>query len=173
MFEPEGCFPARSDASGAAATVVPHREALSQCFFSSGLQLLLGAQAPIGVTLLQQLHGMVTVELKPVGLAERTFVPVQPDPSHPVQDGVNRLLRGAASVRILDAKNERAPFVPSEEPVKQSGSDSADVQVSGRTRRKSYSNVAHHRTSSDFSNVMVRMSIIPRAGCKADYGTRL
>ncbi len=61
---------------------------LAQC-----LQPLLGTVAAVGITALEQLLDNLIVALKTLCLVERTLVVLQPQPGHPLEDRVDRLLR--------------------------------------------------------------------------------
>ena len=60
------------------------------------------------------------------------LVPVEPEPSHAVEDAVDHLGGRALDVGVLDAEDERAAVVPGEEPVEEGGAGAADVEVAGR-----------------------------------------
>ena len=66
----------------------------------------------------------------------RPFVPVEPEPSQPVDDAGHHVPRGAFRVGILDPQDER-PAVPARvQPVEEGGTGTADMQVARRRRRE-------------------------------------
>src|SRR5690242_16839464 len=66
-----------------------------------------------------------------LGLVIFVPVPIETEPAHAVQDGVDRLLGGTCPVRVLDPKQEFAAGVPRVEPVEQSGPGTPDMEVTG------------------------------------------
>ncbi len=92
----------------AAAPVVTGLLLVGQLPLAQLFQALLGAVAAIGVTLLEQLVDVVAVAVHALGLIEGTFVVLQPQPGHALEDGVDRLGGGALEVGILDAQHEGA-----------------------------------------------------------------
>ena len=86
---------------------------------------------------------MLTIEAHAVRLPKWPLIPIKSDPSHPVNNGLYRLVRRSALVRILNAKNECSLFPPREQLIEQRGPHSADVEVAGRTWGKSDSDLAH------------------------------
>jgi hypothetical protein len=50
------------------------------------------------------------VALDPVRLVDRAFVVLELEPGHAVEDGLQRLRRGALAVGILDAQDELPPL---------------------------------------------------------------
>jgi poly(3-hydroxybutyrate) depolymerase len=62
----------------------------------------------------------------------RTFVPVETQPSEPVEDRLQRRIDISGLVGIVDTENELTGMVPGEQPVKQGCPDTTDVKVSGR-----------------------------------------
>src|SRR5688572_27157365 len=67
------------------------------------------------------------------------FIPVEPQPSQVFEDAVLRLASRPLRVGVFDPQDERALVAVREEPVEQCGPRVADVQLSGRTRSKTYS----------------------------------
>jgi len=77
--------------------------------------------------------GMASPELRLVIFVP---VPIEAEPAHPVEDGVDRLLGGTRLVGVFDPKQELAAVMAGEQPVEQRGSSAADVKESGRRRRE-------------------------------------
>ncbi len=75
-------------------------------------------------------------------LHHRLFVPVEPQPRQAVEDRVDRGLRRAFAIRVLDAEQEAPTVVPREQPVEQGGAGTADVKEP-RRRRSETSHDAH------------------------------
>ena len=82
---------------------------------------------PVG----QHLSDHFLVALHALHLVERTFVVIQSQPGHAVENGLHRLGRRALHVGVLDAQDERAAVTAGEGPRKQRGAGAADVQVAG------------------------------------------
>ncbi len=96
--------------------------------------------------LLEEPHRVVTIEFHPVGLPKRTFVPIEIDPAHAVENGLNRIVCGAALVGVFDAKDEDPILLPRKKPVEQGRPHPADMEVAGRTGRKSNPDLTHRVT---------------------------
>jgi hypothetical protein len=62
-------------------------------------------------------------------LEKRSFVPLQAEPAHAIEDALHHILGGALKVRIFNAQNEHAAAVPGEEPVEKSSARAAYMQV--------------------------------------------
>jgi hypothetical protein len=87
---------------------------------------------------------MASIQIYPVGLAKRPLIPIEADPFHPIDDGLNRFIRRATLVGILDAKDEDTLLLASKEPIKQSSAHSSDVKKSCRTGRESDTDLVHN-----------------------------
>jgi hypothetical protein len=61
-----------------------------------------------------------------------TFVPVEPEPAHALEDDVDGRLGIAGSVGVFDAQDEGTPVVPGKEPVEQRRTGTSDVEVTRR-----------------------------------------
>src|SRR5258708_6000458 len=106
------------------------------------LCLGLGCVVPIGMALVNQfLHdGLISLQLLrlvvpaewPADLG--SFVPVQAEPAEAVQDRGQRLGHVTLKVSVVDAQDELAAVLTSEQPVKQGRADTANVEVTGWTR---------------------------------------
>ncbi len=86
---------------------------------------------------LQKLIGDLAV---PVGARELRYgfsVPLKAEPFHAIQDRRDRLLVIAFAVGVLDAQQELAASTPGVEPIEEGRARAADMQVTGRRRRKS------------------------------------
>ena len=59
---------------------------------------------------------------------------VEPEPAQPVEDRVDRRLRGALAVGVLDAQQVAAAMVAGEQPVEQRRPRAADVEITCRRR---------------------------------------
>ena len=89
------------------------------------LQLLLGAEAEIGLAFAQQPLGLFTVEIETVALAIGrmwaadigTFVPVEAEPFQVVEKLAFKALLAALDVGVLDAQDHDAALLPREKPV--------------------------------------------------------
>ena len=81
-----------------------------------GVELLLGAEAGIGLALVPKLLGSLLVQVQALGLGVGaivaahlgTLVPVQAKPAHGAQNDLRVLVGGAGGVGVVDAQDERA-----------------------------------------------------------------
>jgi hypothetical protein len=71
------------------------------------------------------------VALEVRALEDDLFVPVEPEPAQPLEDGARGLVGGAGLVGVLDAEQELAAELAGEEPVEERGAGAADVEVAG------------------------------------------
>ena len=60
------------------------------------------------------------------------LVPVETEPSQPVEDPADHVGRRPLHVGVFDAQDERAPVAPRIEPVEQGCAGTAHVEVAGR-----------------------------------------
>ena len=105
-----------------------------------GVELLLGAEAGIGLALVPKLLGGLLVQVQALGLGIGTIVaahlgtlvPVQAKPTHGAQDDLRVLVGGTGGIGVVDAQNERAAVCAGESPVIDSGAGAADVQLARR-----------------------------------------
>ena len=84
--------------------------------------------------------------IRALKLADRLAVPIQPQPFEPVENRLDRGLRRALAVGVLDAQQELAAEALGVEPVEQRGARAADVQKAGRRRRETGDDLRHHAT---------------------------
>ena len=106
----------------------------------AGVELLLGAEAGIGLALVPKLLGglLVQVQALSLGVGAKiaahlgTLVPVQAQPTHGAQDNLRVLVGRAGGVGVVDAQDERAAVCTGESPVIDSGAGAADVQLARR-----------------------------------------
>jgi hypothetical protein len=80
----------------------------------------------------EQLLRRGSVEIEPLRLVERAFVPVEAEPTHPIKNAFDHSLGGALEVGVFDAQDEGATGVASKEPVEERGAGTPHVQVAGR-----------------------------------------
>ena len=105
-----------------------------------GVELLLGAEAGIGLALIPELLGGLLVQVQTLGLGIGAkvaaylwaLVPVQTQPTHGAQDDLRVLVGGTGGVGVVDAQDERAAVCAGESPVIDSGTGAADVQLARR-----------------------------------------
>ena len=122
-----------------------------------------GLPVAVGPALVQQLPGVLPVQVQSLGLAVgtvvaalvRALVPVQPQPPHAGHDGLLVLLRRAGPVRVLDAQDEASPRVAGPQPVEQGGVPAPDVQGPRWAGRKAHPHVfvLRHDPSSNVHSV--------------------
>ena len=105
-----------------------------------GLELLLGAEAGIGLALVPKLLGGLLVQVQALGLGIGakvaanlgTLVPVQAQPTHSAQNDLRVLVGRAGGIGVVDAQDERAAVCAGKSPVIDSGAGAADVQLARR-----------------------------------------
>ena len=102
-----------------------------------GVQLFLAAIAVVGLALGDQLFGDLGVAIEVLRLVERPDVGTQLEPLHPVQDDLDRLLRGSFPVGVLDPQHEGAAMLLRVQPREQRRAHAADVEESGGTGSES------------------------------------
>ena len=127
----------------APAAVVAHRLALEAGLVAHLLQLFDARVTAIGAAGREQLLGDLAMALGALELADRLAVPVQAEPFEPVENRVDRRLRRAFAVGVLDAQQERAAEALGVEPVEQSRARAADMQEAGRRGREAGDDVGH------------------------------
>src|SRR5437879_2486070 len=69
-------------------------------------------------------------------LEKRTFIPVEPEPAHRVEDRLHRGFGRALEVGVLDAQDELAAVLSRVCPGEKSGPRPTDMEVAGRARSK-------------------------------------
>ena len=89
---------------------------------------------------------MVAIEVHPLSLPKRTFVPIETDPAHALENGLNRFVGRAALIGVFDAKNEDPILLSRKQPIEQGRPHPADMEEAGRTGRKSNPDLTHHVT---------------------------
>ncbi len=122
-----------------APSVIFLRFSLSQSLFSSLLKLFGRAAAVICFIFSQEFINITSINIKPVCLPERALIPFKFQPFHALNDCLNIFFRGACPVRILNPQNEFAVIVACEKIVKKGSPRSSNMQMPGRTRRKTNS----------------------------------
>ncbi len=95
-------------------------------------ELLRSAEAAIGRAALEQPIGVAPVLLESGALENHLFIPVQPQPAQPIEDGLRTFLGAAGPVRVLDAQQEDSSEPAGQQPVEESGSSASHVQEAGR-----------------------------------------
>ena len=94
-----------------------------------GVELLLGAEAGIGLALVPKLLGGLLVQVQALGLGVGAKIAAhlgtssqsKPQPTHGAQDDLRVLVGGAGGVGVVDAQDERAAVSTGESPVIDSG----------------------------------------------------
>src|SRR5207244_2502706 len=81
-----------------AAAVRFRGESFFESLGPSGFELLGRAVTPVGLSFLKKAVRMLAVQVQPIGLAKRTLIPVQAQPSHPFLDYLDRFLGRAGTV---------------------------------------------------------------------------
>src|SRR5262249_46527135 len=137
--------------------VVLGRLAPLELRLASGLELLGTAETAIGLSLRQEAiracrvaREALALEVGPVGAADvRPLVPVEADPSEPLEDRLDRLGRRALAMGVLDPKDEGPAVVAGEEVVEERRARAADVKVARGARREAHANRSTHGRSSN------------------------
>ena len=80
----------------------------------------------------------------------RPFVPVEPEPSQPVENAFDHFGRRALDVGVFDAQHEHAAVPAGEQPVEQRRARAADVEVAGRRRSETDAWGWHRRALMQF-----------------------
>ena len=75
----------------------------------------------------------------------RTFVPLESQPAHRLEDARHHLVGRSLRVGVFDAKDERAAVPAREQPVEQRRARAADVKIPGGRRRESNARAIHPR----------------------------
>src|SRR5262245_40542464 len=81
------------------------------------------------------------MQVETCGLHVRTFIPLEAEPFHGLENSASHLFARAFDIRILNPQDENAVVLSSVEPVEERGTCSADMQVSSWRRRKTDSNL--------------------------------
>src|SRR5258705_50722 len=126
----------------AGAIVAPRRSGIAgvTCGVASGFQLFGRAIAVVRVAFGHEPPGHLPMTVESLGLKvramwpanERSFVPIETEPSQTVENALQHFRRGALGIRILDSENEDTTVTTRKQPVEQRGTGAADVQVAGR-----------------------------------------
>ena len=119
-----------------AGAFITRRTALGGSSRAALLQFRLGAETIVGMSGGQQLRGALAIHFHALGLMVGTLVPVEAEPAHALQDAVNHLRGRALEIGVLNAQDQRAAVMASEQPVEQRGARAAHVQVSGGRGRE-------------------------------------
>ena len=92
---------------------------------------------------------MAAIEVHSLCLAIGPFIPIEPNPLHSLNNGLDRFIGRAALVRVFDTEDKHAILLAGKEPIEQRRTNTADVQKAGGTRRKSNSDLCHAFNSSN------------------------
>ena len=76
-------------------------------------------------------------------LVDNVAVPIEAEPFHAVDDGVDGGLGGALAVGVLDAQHHLAAMAPGVEPVEKRRARAANMQKAGGRGRKTGDDVGH------------------------------
>ena len=118
----------------APATVVKRGPACGACLGAHGLQLLRRAIAPVGRAGGEEVVRARSVAFPPRELVHDFAVPIEAEPSQPVDDRSQRLWRRSLAVGVLQPQPEGAAVMAGVEPVEEGGPRAAEVQHAGRRR---------------------------------------
>ncbi len=90
------------------AAVVAHRQLGGALLGAHRLQFLGGREALIGVALLEQLERDLGMAAGARELIDLVAVPIEAEPAHAVEDRLDRRLRRARAIGVLDPQQEGA-----------------------------------------------------------------
>ncbi len=120
----------------AALAVVTGLLAVGHLAFAQRFQALLGAVALVGAAIRQHLIDQAVVAIETLGLVVGALIPVQLQPFHTLDDGVDRLLGGTFQIGILDTQHELTALILCKQPGIECGTGTADMQEAGRAGSK-------------------------------------
>ena len=127
----------------APAPVIAHRLALEPLLLAHLGEFLGRGIAAIGAAIGEQLPGDLAVAFGALELADRFAVPFEPEPVQAVENRVHRGRGRALAVGVLDAQQELAAESLGVEPVEQGRPRAADMEKTGRGRRKTGDDIGH------------------------------
>ncbi len=120
----------------AAPAVVAGRAALTHRLLVTRLDIVLGAEAFVREPRVDEPLRTREIVVEPGALEIRTLVPLHAEPAQHLLDLVDRLLRRARDIGVLDAQDEYAADVTRVEIVEQHRAHIADVQEARRRGRE-------------------------------------
>ena len=123
---------------------VPGRLTLRHQCLSLGFKLLVGAIATIGFAARQQPLRILRIDGQAFGLPVGamvaadidSFIPFDPEPAERRLDIFLRFATRAFQIGVFDPQNQLAAVAPGQQPVEQRRTGAADVEWTGRARRK-------------------------------------
>jgi len=92
----------------AAFAVVTWFDTVFHLLLTQGSQPVLAAITAVGLVLLQQLPNHFCVAVETVGLVYRAFIKIEPQPFHPVQDGLHRFRGRPFKIGVFDTQDKNA-----------------------------------------------------------------
>ncbi len=96
--------------------VITRLQALNTRLFAHGFHFLGAAVAVISMTVFQQLGDDLAVTIHALHLVERTFVRIQAQPLHAIQNALDGLGGGALQIRILNTQHKSALMMTGKSP---------------------------------------------------------
>ena len=127
---------ARFRALGPPASVVLRLLAARRLLLAQRFELLARHVVVISVAGADQLVGHLPVACEALHLEERALVPVDAEPTQAVDDRLDRSLRRALEIRVLDAQDELPAVMARVGPREKRGARAADMQIAGWARRE-------------------------------------
>src|SRR5882762_6565466 len=130
----------RRDESGslralrAPASVVARFLAARTLTLAQRVQIFLACPATVRFSLSDEPLGDFLVPCEALHLKERTFVPVEPKPTHRVEDRLHRGFGRALQVGVLDAQDEFAAAPARVRPRKERGARATDMKIARGAR---------------------------------------
>ena len=120
----------------AALAVITGLLAVGHLAFTQRFQTLFGAVALVGAAVSQHLVDQRVVAIEALGLVVGALIPVQLQPFHALNDGVDGLLSGTFQIGILDTQHKLTALVLCKQPGIECGTGTADMQKAGRAGSK-------------------------------------
>jgi hypothetical protein len=85
------------------------------------------------------------VQVKAVRLINRTFVIIESQPIHRLQNRIDRRLGAARDIGIFNAENEGPLLLAGEEKIEKGGTRSSDMQIAGGAGGKTDTKSGHEK----------------------------
>jgi hypothetical protein len=95
------------------------------------LEFLGVAEVAVCMPLCEESQGICTVAHHAPALEDRFFIPVDAEPTEPIEDDLHHLLRGPILIGILDSEEEDSPLPAGHQPVEEGGPCTPHMEVSG------------------------------------------
>jgi hypothetical protein len=125
---------------------------------SDGSRSRRGRVAFVGAAQREQRLGGLAVPRGAGELVDGVAIPIETEPLHAGENGVDRFLRGALPVRVLDPQQHLAAVMARKQPVEERGARTADVEKAGRRRREARDDGFGHLTRRTWIEAAARVA---------------